>query len=200
MPLAQRDVFERATAPVTATRIDLDSPRRAATEAYIRRLFARHHGAEVSSFAPNLMLLEQQQRVIAAAGWRAAGEAPLFLERYLDIPIEQAVAKPAGQPVRRERIVEVGHLAADKAGGSLRMIVEMGDVLHQLGYEWVVFTATRELLGIFHRLGLPPLALAQADPERLGAEAGNWGRYYDTRPIIVAGRIELGLDRVRRRR
>jgi hypothetical protein len=198
-PLAIRDVFDRKLPPVTATRITPDSPRRAGTEAFIRRVFAQRFGADVTDFAPNLLLLEQNARAIAAAGWRPAGEAPLFLERYLDVPIEQALARPAGQTVRREEIVEVGHLAADKAGGSLRMIVTMGEALDRLGYAWVVFTATRELVGIFHRLGLPLLAIAQADPARLGDAAKTWGNYYETHPIIVGGRIQLGLDRARRR-
>mgnify|MGYP002737333918 CR=1 FL=1 len=199
MPLAIRNVFERDIPPITATRVDPDSPRRAGTEAFIRRIFARRYGADIADFAPNLWLLEQGHRAIAAAGWRPAGEGPLFLERYLDVPIEQALVRPAWQSVCREDIVEVGHLAAEKAGGSLRMIVTMSEALHRMGYAWVVFTATRELVGIFHRLGLPLLAIAQADPSRLGDAAKNWGSYYATHPIIVGGRIQLGLDRARRR-
>jgi hypothetical protein len=61
----------------------------------------------------------------------------------------------------------------------------------------VVFTATQELIRIFTKLGLPLLALAKADPARLGEEAGSWGTYYDTQPIVVAGRIQLALERPR---
>jgi hypothetical protein len=198
-PLAIRNVFDRKIPPVSATRVNPDSHRRAEAEAFIRQVFARRYGAEVADFAPNLWLLEQNRRTIAAAGWRAAGEAPLFLERYLDRPIEEVLARPAGQTVRREEIVEVGHLASEKSGGSLQMIASMGEALQQQGYAWVVFTATRELVGIFHRLGLPLLAIAQADPARLGEAAKRWGSYYETHPIIVGGRIQLGLDRARRR-
>jgi hypothetical protein len=67
--------------------------------------------------------------------------------------------------------------------------------LDRLGFEWVVFTATSELIGILRRLGLPPLALASADPDRLGEKAHQWGSYYATHPVVVAGRIRLALEK-----
>ena len=100
------------------------------------------------------------------------------------------------QRLARDHVVEVGHLASEKPGSSLHVIVALARHLAQAGYEWVVFTATRELVRLFTRLGLPLLALAKADPARLGDEAAAWGRYYDTQPVVVAGRIRLGLERV----
>jgi Thermostable hemolysin len=198
MQAAKRDLFHYRPSPVITTHTIIGSPRRQETENFIRTVFARHYRADVSAFAPNLLLLEQNERTIAATGWRAASDESLFLERYLDQPIEQAMAKLAGQPVARERIVEVGNLAAEKPGSSLHIILALAQHLDRLGYEWVVFTATQELIGIFSRLGLPLLALAPADPARLGDEAGHWGTYYDTRPIVVAGRIRVGLERAGR--
>jgi hypothetical protein len=174
-----------------------DSPRRAEAEAFIAAVFLQRYEAELQAFAPNLLLLESGGRIRAAAGWRCAGEGPLFLENYLDGPVEAAIGQVAGHPVPRARIVEVGNLASDQPGGSIDIILAMAARLDGLGYEWVVFTATRTLIGIFRRLGLPPLALASADPDRLGAEAGRWGSYYASQPVVVAGRIRLALDRAR---
>lgn len=198
MQTAQRKLLQPRTVDVTAAHIDVHSPRRGAVESFIQGVFQRHYGATVSSFAPQLLLLEQNGRMVAATGWRGAGAATLFLERYLDMPIERAMALLADQSVARERIVEVGNLAAEKPGGSLHVILALAAHLDRLGYEWVVFTATQELIGIFTRLGLPLLALCQADPARLGDEAQAWGRYYDTGPIVVAGRIRLALERMGR--
>lgn len=170
-------------------------PRRAAAEDFIRDVFRRRYEAEVPGFAPNLMLLEQAPRIVAAAGWRGAEFEALMLEQYLDEPIEHAISRLAGQPVPRGRIVEVGNLAAERPGGSVAVILALAAHLDQLGFEWVVFTATSELIGIFRRLDLPPLALAPADPQRLGAQAQAWGRYYDTRPVVVAGRLRLALEK-----
>lgn len=202
MPTAQRNIFtaiDARTAPVLATHTVAGSPRRQEAESFIRSVFARRYNADVSAFAPHLLLLEQNRRIIAATGWRPASVESLYLERYLDMPIEQAMAQLADQPVARERIVEVGNLAAEKHGSSLHVILSLSEHLDRLGYEWVVFTATAELIGIFSRLGLPLLALAPANPARLGNEAKAWGNYYDTQPIVVAGKIRIGLERAGRR-
>ena len=201
MQTAKRFLLEDAAAaagpaPIVARHVDAHSPRRPEAENFIREVFQRHHAAHVRAFAPSLVLLEQSSRLIAAAGWRSAAAEPLFLENYLDEPIETLVERLCGQPVARSRIVEVGHLASQKPGGSLQVILTLTRHLHQFGHEWVVFTATRELIGIFAKLGLPLLALAKADPARLGAQARDWGRYYDTQPIVVAGRIRIALDRI----
>jgi hypothetical protein len=195
MLAARRNVFNYQTAPVEATHTVAGSARRGDAESFIRDVFARRFGADVTAFAPNLMLLEQHERIIAAAGWRPAGSEQLFLERYLDAPVEQALTRLSGQQVPRERIVEVGNLAAEKSGGSIQVILKLAEHLNKLDYDWVVFTATNELAGILARLGLPPLALAPADPGRLGSGAAAWGTYYDTNPVVVAGRIRLALER-----
>lgn len=179
---------------VVATHLDAHAPRRSEAEAVIREVFARRFGARVTSFAPNLLLLERFGQVLAACGWRGAQAGALFLERYLDCPIERAMARVVRERVERNRIVEVGNLAGEKPGGSLHVILTLSSHLSRLGYEWVAFTATRELIGIFARLGLPLLALAKAEPSRLGDEAQAWGSYYDAEPIVVAGRIRLAFD------
>lgn len=183
------------TPPLEVIHTVAGSPRRDEAEDFIRGVFARRYGARVPSFAPNLMLVEAGGRVAAAAGWRCAGSAALYLEHYLDASIEEAVARLARHPVDRERIVEVGNLASERAGASVDVILTLARHLDALGYEWVTFTATREVVAIFSRLGLPLLALAPADPARLGNEARAWGRYYDMAPVVVAGRIRLALER-----
>lgn len=201
MPLAAKHFLDSAatevvTGAVRAVQVDTDSPRRDEAEEFIHSVFLRHHAARVSSFAPQLLLVETPGQVLAAAGWRGAGKQPLFLERYLDEPVDVLLARLTGQSLSRERVVEVGHLASEKPGASLHVIVALARHLAQSGYEWVVFTATRELVRLFTRLGLPLLALAKADPARLGDAAKAWGRYYDTQPVVVAGRIRQGLERV----
>lgn len=195
MQSALRKVFDSPAAPITVTHTPVGAPRRLEAETYIRAIFASRYQADPAAFAPNLVMMEQHRRIIAATGWRGAGAETLYLERYLDAPIETAMENLASEQVVRERIVEVGHLAADKPGASVHVILTLADYLHRIGFEWVVFTATQELIRIFTRLGLPLLALAKADPARLGDAAGAWGSYYDTQPVVVAGRIQLGLAR-----
>lgn len=198
MKSALRRKLLAETAEYVITQIDPHSPRRGEIENFIRTVFAKHYGASVAAFAPHLLMLEEDDRIVAAAGWRAASDERLFLESYLDQAIETVMEQILGRPVPRERIVEVGHLAAEKTGGSLPVFGDLALRLDRLGHEWVVFTATRELIGMFARLGLPLLVLGQADPARLGSDARSWGSYYETRPIVVAGRVRQGLDRLGR--
>ena len=51
------------------------SPHRARAEAFISDIFQRHYQAELTSFAPNLMLLEKDERIAAVAGCLAPSPA-----------------------------------------------------------------------------------------------------------------------------
>ena len=134
--------------------------------------------------------------VQGAVGLRSAQRRPLFLERYLDEPIELAVARRSGRPVPREEIVEVGNLAAFGSASARLLIVALTDLLVAQGFRWVVFTGTPTLLNSFQRLALEPLALAPADPARMGEELADWGSYYASRPQLMAGEILPGHQRL----
>jgi hypothetical protein len=168
---------------------------RAEVEAFIQRVFADKFGAQVQQFAPQLVaLLDDTGRVRAAAGWRDAAEQPLFLERYLNAPVHTLLGQAS-----RAGIVEVGHLAADGAGDGRRLILLLGPHLAAQGARWVVSTLTEELRHLFVRLGIAPLALGTADPTLLGDAAASWGRYYDHRPVVLAGQVDTALAALRRR-
>lgn len=172
-----------------------DDARRAEVEAFIRAVYAERFGAQLKQFAPTLVALEDEQGLCAAAGWRNASDAPLFLEHYLDAPVEQLLRLPS-----RDGIAEVGHLAARRAGEGRRLILQLGPLLAQHGVRWVVSTLTEELRHLFARLGVVPLALGRADPQRLGASAGDWGDYYAHQPVVLAGSLETALQALARRR
>jgi len=193
---AVRKIFQAPMQTISALLVDQHSPRRQAAEDFIKNVFEQRYNATVTTFTPNLMVLEQRGAIIAAAGWRGAKDSTLFLERYLDVPIEQAMAHLAPNPISRDRIVEVGHLAAQRSGSSIYLFRALASYLHAEGFEWVASTATQELIGICSKLGLPPLALAAANPERLNGQADNWGSYYDTQPIVAAGKIKSALHRM----
>lgn len=169
---------------------------RPSVEVFIRTVFARRFGAELLQFAPTLVSLGDGHAIVAAAGYRSAGAGRLFLETYLDAPIERVLAAHHGTPPERRRIVEVGHLAAVRAGAGLRLVQLLGPHLATLGFHWVVCTLTEELRHLFERLGIAPLALGQADPAALGAQAWHWGRYYEHRPMVLAGHLQRALPQL----
>jgi hypothetical protein len=169
-------------------------PQRAAFEQFIAKRFLRAYGANVTHFLPHLLgVRDGLAQWQAAAGYAAAHTQKLFLEQYLDRPIEQTLAAALGRPVARENVVEVGNLAASSAGMARALIPQLARHLHKLGYRWVVFTATRALRNSFHRLKLQPLPIAPADPARLPGGGASWGSYYAQEPQVMAGLIALGL-------
>lgn len=175
-----------------------DSAGREQIEQFIHRVYKKSYGASVQSYAPVLLsLADESGRITAAAGYRIASTGPLFLENYLSQPIESLIRTHASVP--RGRIVEVGHLSSEQSGAGRRLIKLIGWHLADLGLQWVSSTLTQELQHFFVRLGIAPVALGAADPARLGPDAQLWGSYYDHHPVVVAGRIDLALNRLARR-
>lgn len=172
----------------------MGDPRRAEVEDFVRGVYAEHYGARVGAFAPMLVSLSDGERIVAAAGYRSAAQ-PLFLERYLDRPVERLLAGLAGAP-KRAAIVEVGHLASRRAGEGRRLILRLAQHLGSLQVQWVVSTLTEELRQVFARMGVQPVALGIADAARLGDDAADWGSYYDHRPLVLAGSLPLALRRL----
>lgn len=170
-------------------------PGRVEVECFIAQAFDRHYAARIAHFMPELVALRRDGQIEAAAGCRSAAEAPLFLEQYLDAPIEACISQLAGHPTARSGIVELGQLAASRPGAGIALMLRLAHHLSSRGHAWVVFTATAELRGIFVRLGLPLFALAEAAPERLGDQAAAWGRYYEHRPLVVCASLNEAAQR-----
>lgn len=163
-------------------------------EAFIRQCFAAAHGANIRQFMPRLLsLCARGGDRIAAFGLRPAVGNPLFLERYLDCPIEKILRTRLGQPVKRADVIEVGNLSALYPGAARWLIVAVTAMLHDAGYRWVTFTGTAALRNGFHRLGLRPVELGAATLSHLMPhERADWGTYYDHSPKVYVGDIAHG--------
>lgn len=180
-------------APLTLEQRQVGDPLRAELVQYIQQRFFDTHGADVQMFMPELLGLRSADgEVCASAGIRLAGHEPLFLEHYLDGPIEQAGMELIGRPLARASIVEVGNLAASNLGSARLCIITVTWLLALRGLEWVTFTGNASLVNSFTRLGLRPVTLCAADPLRLGEHRHDWGRYYQTRPHVHIGNIRAG--------
>jgi len=173
-----------------------DDADRAEVESFIHEVYARRYGARVLQFAPVLAFLRDATGIVAAAGYRSAEHSPLFLERYLDAPVEALLGRNQGVAPARQDIVEVGHLAASRAGEGRRLIFMLGEHLARQEFQWVVSTLTQELRHLFLRIGVTPLTLGAAHPAALGDEAAQWGTYYDHTPLVLAGHLPQALRRL----
>ena len=167
-------------------------------EAFIQQRFHLAHGAHIQHFMPELFGVSTPTGALCAvAGVRLARSEPLFLERYLDAPLDALISTVDERPVDRDSIVEVGNLAAADTGRARLSIIAITYLLAMGGLEWVAFTGNIGLVNSFHRLGLNPLTLGPADPMRLGDERHNWGSYYQSQPQVHVGNIRAGFAHLR---
>ena len=58
------------------------------------------------------------------------------------------------------------------------------------GVAMLVFTATHQLRQLLTHNGVRLTVLAEADPALLAPSPNEWGRYYDSRPQVVAFSLE----------
>ena len=134
--------------------LEVDEARRRAVEDFVRERFAAHYQARVRQFMPRLFALEAADGSLhGAVGCRGAAEQGLFLERYLDEPVESVIARRTGERVEREGVVEVGNLAAHGAGTARLLIIALTRILAAGGLdvpqiEGVVDAAIPEEKGI----------------------------------------------------
>jgi len=159
--------------------------------ALIDRKYREVLGASITPCFESWLHCGSEEARSAALGFRRARSEPLFLEAYLEQPIENLVSMILNRPVRRDMIVEIGNFAADNA---LAMIALWGAAANDLGgsAELAVATLTAPLRRMFLRIGIPIEIIAPATPNHLGEASKDWGRYYSLDPQICVGVISEG--------
>lgn len=178
--------------------IQPDHPLRQKVETFIAQRFRDVHGARVTQFMPTLLaLFDAQSEVLAAVGVRDAAEESLFLEHYLDLPIEHAISTCTGEillPPSRSSIAEIGNLASKNRNASRRLFTQLSLYLEQRSFHWAAFTGCSSLQAMFEKLGIKTVALGRALQSRLPADQQTWGGYYEDSPAVVAGKVSHGRD------
>lgn len=160
---------------------------------YITDVYRKSYNATMAVQYPKLACLKDRDGgLLAAVGFRPATDNPLFLEQYLETPIEKLLRIP------RAQIVEIGNLASHSGGTSIFLFAALAAYLHHLGFNKAVVTATQFLEQRFKYLGLSPQRLAMADPNLLLQKGEDWGIYYDTRPYVLAGSVAKSYQRLQK--
>lgn len=174
--------------------VQAGAPGRGELEAYVQAAFHAKHGAVVRTFMPTLLAFRDRAELLrGVAGVRGAAEERLYLEQYLERPVEDALATAlaarGAKALQRTQIAEVGNLAGHNCRAAVRMVAHIPAYLMSHGYEWIVFTATGALQQILAGFGAPLVELARADGASVARASDDWGRYYETDPRVFAGRL-----------
>ena len=159
-------------------------------EGFVEDVYAKAYGGKITSHYPTLMSVQDADgRIFAVVGFRLAAEENLFLEQYLDHPVETEIGRRTGSATPRSQVVEIGNLASDGRGATVVLFLAVAEHLRARGLDYAVATATSELRGIFSRAGFETVELAQADRGRLPDAGAAWGSYYQQAPVVLAGSI-----------
>lgn len=185
-PLAESK-RHRAEDVVVATS-DIHASDRAEIEQFIHDVFAKNYGANVQQFMPTLISLRGANgELVAAFGLRKADHETLFLEQYLDTPIENVLSNRLNKPVTRNQITEIGNLAVSNPRNAGVLIAHVIQHSLDIGVEWCVATAHHSLQNGLIKGGRDVFALEVADKNRLTPdELATWGSYYSNQPQVVA--------------
>ncbi len=173
---------------ITVATSDRNAADRSEVEQFIHDVFAQTYGANVQHFMPHLVSLRSEEgELVAAFGLRKADISPLFLEQYLDVPVESVFSGRFNRNITRDQITEIGNLAVSNPRNAGVLIAHVIQHSLDIGVEWAVATAHHSLQNGLVKGGRDVYALQAADPARLApAELTSWGSYYKNSPQVVA--------------
>ena len=167
-----------------------ESQGRERVEAFIKDKYYNVHQAELEEFLPLILGVLKENLPVCAVGLRPGQHRPMFLEQYLDAPIEQLVAGVCHRPVERCSLIEIGNLAIAGSGYGPVLMTLIAAALQRAGFEWMVFTVTTHVERLIRRLGFNPVYLAHASKDKLKKDASSWGRYYENNPKVMVGDLK----------
>jgi hypothetical protein len=167
---------------------------RAAVKELIERRYAAVHGAVPASDYPHFCVIGGSvgEDPKAALGFRLASEERLFLEDYLDVPVEVAVSRALDRLVCRSVIVEIGAHASERNRATIDLWAHTARHLHAVA-DVAVAVLTAPLRSMFARLSIDIVEICDADPALLRCRDQDWGSYYDLDPKVCAGWIAPAL-------
>lgn len=181
-------VHLHAAPPVITAISEHDAPDRQELEGFISAMFKHAHNANIAHFMPKLMSVRDASgKLLAACGLRHADQAELFLETYLDAPVETLLSQHSNTNVSREAILEVGNLAVAEPINVRSLLASISLYLHSTDSEYAVFTGISTLRNSLTKLNMPLQLLGEAHISRIPeAERAAWGTYYNERPQVMA--------------
>ena len=143
-------------------------------ENFIHRRFAESYDANIRQFMPILLCLkDQSSSPRAALGLRPASNEKLFLENYLDQPVEKLLSSMANKTISRSEIIEVGNLAVRRDFSDVRDVVRAYVLLITDGQPGQVYNvgsgeshAIQEVLDNLVAMSNVPIQVQQ-DPQRM---------------------------------
>lgn len=157
----------------------------------IQAEYAQHFDCQLQHFMPHTLSLISAGQLLACTGFQGAASGRLFLEQYLDLPLEACMPLPP-----RQEIVEIGGFAVSHRQYALPFMLQLAPALADLGFTTVACTVTRAMRACLQKLGIAFTSLGAADPSRVDTSNNAWGNYYQHKPQILVGDININLAKM----
>jgi len=152
-------------------------------ELFIKKGFFKAYDADISVNAPWVLAI-QNGKFKAALGIRSAVE-PLFIEQYLDTPIENVISNISCN-VSRGEIAEIGNLYSNAKRFTLPLFLVAAVSLFCNDYRYMVFSGTGHVLKLIKNIGVESTFIVNADENKLTPSNDDWGTYYESQPKVVS--------------
>jgi len=165
------------------------SAMRLGLEARVRSGFGRHFNACIEGFMPDLAVYRHARGASGVIGIRSAGDEPLFLESYLDDPVETVIHLASGESVRRDEVAEVGQFVVEDRDIVADFFRDLVPFLRSRGHTWICFTGTNRIRALIARIGFAGFPVTTASLNRVSDNRNHWGSYYDHDPIVIVGKL-----------
>lgn len=166
-----------------------DNPLFDAAWAFTQAQYHQRFNCQLTVPFPHIALLTGKDGAIGAVAGLRSGASPLFLEQYLDAPVDTILEKQTD----RTSIVELGAFAAINRDTALEFMLKLPQRLLDQGFEVLVCTANRPVRKCLQKLGIRSQLLADADRSRIENDGTVWGSYYDGDPVVLAGDIRSSI-------
>lgn len=153
-----------------------------------------HFGAACHHPLPTALNLYDGDRLVGTTGFCGAADTGLFLEQYLDRPIETYL-----DGYDRKAIVEIGGFAVTDRCYAGPLMISLAETVASREFEVAVCTVTAPVRKCLTRLGIVPVTLAAATADRI-SDSDAWGNYYALDPVVAAGNIATSIDAIERHR
>lgn len=153
---------------------------------YIANIYHNNYQATIQP-NPDIIIASKDkvsEQLVACTGISFATPGQrLFSERYLDLPLEQAVWQQTRHVLAQHQVLEIGALASDNPAAAADLIRLMPIIAWFMGSKAILCTSTRRLRKLLAYHQIPFARLADASADRLSAqERSAWGSYYDQAP------------------
>ncbi|ASD69527.1 thermostable hemolysin [Pseudoalteromonas piscicida] len=141
--------------------------------------FAHAFGADIHEYYPLLSHLNYRQSD-CFLGLRFATKDALFVEQYLNCPVEQCLSMVA----ERSHIAELGNLFSTGRMATLSHFIVLTQALLESDIRYLVFTATKQVRAL--------MKLCQVEVNKISlahgtiASAKDYGSYYQCAPMVCS--------------